>query len=156
MPFGFGGASLAAQMVEYLSAMQETWVWSMGQEDPLEKGIDTHSSILAWRVLWTGEPDRLQSMGSQESDTTEQLQYYRFSTFPSPFYLSYIAFLIFVQLTVHSNEKTKKNESCIFSIILLVCVCVCVCVCVVVDISYNTRGSGIALINSLACNNHKQ
>ena len=57
----------------------------------------THSSILAWKIPWTGEPDRLQSMGSQESDTTEQLQYYRFSTFPSPFYLSYIAFLIFVQ-----------------------------------------------------------
>ena len=45
--------------------MQETWVWSLGQEDPLEKGMATHSSILAWRIPWTEEPGRLQSMGSQ-------------------------------------------------------------------------------------------
>ena len=45
-------------------------VQSLGQEDPLEKETATHSSILAWRILWTEEPDRLQSMGSQESDTT--------------------------------------------------------------------------------------
>ena len=45
--------------------MQETWVWSLGQEDPLEEGMATHSSILAWRIPWTGEPGRLQSMGSQ-------------------------------------------------------------------------------------------
>ena len=44
--------------------MQETWVWPLGQEDPLEKGIGTHSSILAWRIPWTEEPRRLQSMGS--------------------------------------------------------------------------------------------
>ena len=46
-------------------AVQETWVWSLGQEDPLEKGMPTHSSILAWRIPWTEEPGRLQSMGSQ-------------------------------------------------------------------------------------------
>ena len=40
------------------------WVWSLGWEDPLEKGMETHSSILAWRILWTGEPGRLQPMGS--------------------------------------------------------------------------------------------
>ena len=45
--------------------MQETWVWSLGQEDPLEKEMATHSSILAWRILWTEEPVRLQSMESQ-------------------------------------------------------------------------------------------
>ena len=45
--------------------MQETPVWSLGLEDPLEKGIATHSSILAWRIPWTEEPDTLQSMGSQ-------------------------------------------------------------------------------------------
>jgi len=55
-----------AQMVKNLLAMQETWVWSLGQEDPLEKGIATHSSILAWRVLWTQERGRLQSMGWQQ------------------------------------------------------------------------------------------
>ena len=46
------------------------WVRSPGQEDPLEKGMATHSRILAWRIPWTEEPGRLQSMGSQELDTT--------------------------------------------------------------------------------------
>ena len=45
--------------------MQETQVWSLGQEDPPEKGMATHSSILAWRISWTEEPDGLQSMGSK-------------------------------------------------------------------------------------------
>ena len=45
--------------------MQETWVWSLGQEDPQEEGMTTHSSILAWRIPWTEEPGGLQSMGSQ-------------------------------------------------------------------------------------------
>ena len=49
--------------------MKETWVQSLGQEDPLEKGMATCSSILAWRIPWTEEPGRLQSMGSQKSWT---------------------------------------------------------------------------------------
>ena len=53
------------QTVKNLSAMQETWVQSLGQEDPLEKGIETHSNILAWRIPWTEEADRLQSVGLQ-------------------------------------------------------------------------------------------
>ena len=52
-------------MVKCLPAMRETWVRSLGQEDPLEKGMATHSSILAWRIPWMEEPGRLQSMGSQ-------------------------------------------------------------------------------------------
>ena len=52
-------------MVKNLSAIQETWVRSLGWEDPLEKGMATHSSILAWRIPWTEKPDGLQSMGSQ-------------------------------------------------------------------------------------------
>ena len=48
-----------AQMVNNLSAMQNTWVWSLSQEDPLEKDMATHSSILAWEILWTEEPGRL-------------------------------------------------------------------------------------------------
>ena len=56
--------SLVAQTVKKLPAMQETWVQSMGWEDPLEKGMATHSSILAWRIPWTEEPGGLQSMGS--------------------------------------------------------------------------------------------
>ena len=62
--------SLVAQMVKSLPAMQETWVQILGQEDPLEKEMATHSSILAWRIPRTEEPGRLQSMGSQESDMT--------------------------------------------------------------------------------------
>ena len=54
-----------AQTVKNPPAMQETQVQSMGQEDPLEKGMATHSSILAWRIPWTKEPGRLQSMGLQ-------------------------------------------------------------------------------------------
>ena len=54
-----------AQTVKSSPAMQETWVQSLGQEDPLENTMATHSSILAWRILWTEKPDRLQSMGSQ-------------------------------------------------------------------------------------------
>jgi len=50
--------------------MQETRVQFLGQEDPLEKGMATHSSILAWRIPWTEEPSRLQSMGWQELDMT--------------------------------------------------------------------------------------
>ena len=58
-------------MVKNLPAMQETWVGSLGQEDPLEKGIATQPSILAWRISWTEEPGR-QHTGKQ-SDTTERL-----------------------------------------------------------------------------------
>ena len=56
-------ASLVAQMVKNLPIMQETQVRSLGWEDNLEKGMDTHSSILAWKTPWTEEPDGLQSMG---------------------------------------------------------------------------------------------
>ena len=60
-----GWRSLVAQMVKNLPAMQETWVQSLGQEDPLEKGMATHSSILTWRIPWTEELDGLQSLGSK-------------------------------------------------------------------------------------------
>ena len=52
-------------MVKCLPTMQETWVQSLGREDPLEKEMATHSSILAWKIPWTEEPGRLQSMGSR-------------------------------------------------------------------------------------------
>ena len=60
-----GRASLVAQTVKNLPAMQETWVRSLAQEDLLEKGRATHSSILAWKIPWTEKPGGLQSMGSQ-------------------------------------------------------------------------------------------
>ena len=52
---------------------QETWVRSLGQEESLEKGMANHSSLLAWKILWTEEPGGLWSKGHKESDTTEQL-----------------------------------------------------------------------------------
>ena len=55
-----------AQMVKNLPAAQAAWVQSLGQEDPLEKGMATHSTILAWRIPWTEEPSRLQSMELQK------------------------------------------------------------------------------------------
>ena len=58
-------ASLVAQRLKRLPAMQETWVRSLGWEDPLEKEMATHSSILAWRIPWTEEPGGLQSTGLQ-------------------------------------------------------------------------------------------
>ena len=60
--------------------MQETQVRSLGQEDPLEKERVTHSSVLAWRIPWTEEPDGLQSTGRKESDMTERLHFH-FSLF---------------------------------------------------------------------------
>ena len=64
-------ASQVAQMVKNLPVLQETWAPSLDQEDPLEKGMATHSGILAWRIPWAEEPGGLQSMGSQESDKIE-------------------------------------------------------------------------------------
>ena len=58
-------ASLVAQRLKHLPAMQETWVWSLGREDSLEKEMAPHSSIVAWRIPWTEEPGGLQSTGSQ-------------------------------------------------------------------------------------------
>ena len=55
---------LVAQMVKNLCTMQETWVQSLGREDPMEKGMVTHSGILAWRTPWAEEPSGFQSMGS--------------------------------------------------------------------------------------------
>ena len=65
-----------AQRLKRLPAMWETWVRSLGQEDPLEKEMATHSSILAWRIPWTEELGGLQSTGSKESDMTEQLHFH--------------------------------------------------------------------------------
>ena len=59
--------SLVAQMVNFLPAMQETWVQSLGWEDPLKKGMAAYCSILAWKILWKEEPSGLQSMKLQKS-----------------------------------------------------------------------------------------
>ena len=65
-------ASLVAQIVKSPPAVQETWVRSLGQEYPLEKGMATHSSILAWRIPWTA----MGPWGHKESDTSEQLTFW--------------------------------------------------------------------------------
>ena len=61
-----------AQSVKNLPAMQDTWVQSLGREGPMEKEMETHSSVLAWKIPWTEKPSRLQSMGVTENlDTTQ-------------------------------------------------------------------------------------
>ena len=72
MKKGQPGAFLVAQMVRNLPAIQETQIGFLGQEDPLEKGMTTHSNILAWRIPWT-EKTGLQSIGSQRVNRTERL-----------------------------------------------------------------------------------
>ena len=68
-----------AQLVKNQPAMRETWVQSLGRENPLEKEMATHSSFLAWRIPWTEEPGGIQSMGHKELDIIEQLTLTRHS-----------------------------------------------------------------------------
>ena len=80
----YSGAFLVAQMVKNLLAVQETKVRSLGQEDPLEKEMATHSSILAWETPWTEKPGTLQSMGSQRVGhywATNTIQFFKTFTF---------------------------------------------------------------------------
>ena len=65
-----------AQKLKRLPAMRETWVRSLGQEDPLEKEMATHSSILAWRIPWTEKPGGYSPQGGKELDTTERLHFH--------------------------------------------------------------------------------
>ena len=78
------------QMVKNLPAKQETWVRSLGQEDSLEKGMDLHSSILAWNIPWTGESGELQSMGLQRVEHD-----WATNTFNSLLWISYVLFSTF-------------------------------------------------------------
>ena len=70
-------ASLIAQLVNHLPAMQETWVRFLGQEDPLEQEVAPHCSVLAWRIPWAEERGGLQSTGPQEPGTPERLSHHR-------------------------------------------------------------------------------
>ena len=84
-------------MVENLLAMQETWVWSLGREDALEKGKASHSSILAWRIPWTG----YNPWDHEESDTIEQLPHFQTSVMSWPQglcrnYLAFVNFRLFI------------------------------------------------------------
>ena len=98
-PFLALRASLVAQRLKCLPARWETWVQSLGQEDPLEKEMATHSSILAWRIPWMEEPGGLQSKGLQRVDMTKRFNFH------------------FLALKFSFSCKTLR-----------VCVCVCVCV----------------------------
>ena len=87
-----------AQRLKHLPAMWETWVQSLGREDPLEKEMATHSSVLAWRIPWTEELGGLQSTGRKESDMTERLHFH-FHVF---IYLS--QFCIFYEYNVSKSS----------------------------------------------------
>ena len=78
-------AFLVAQMVKNLPAMQETQVWSLGQEEPLEKGMAPSSSMLAWRTPWTEEPGRLQSMGFLRATHNWVTNIFTFHCYPRNF-----------------------------------------------------------------------
>ena len=78
------------QRLKRLPAMWETWVRSLGREDPLEKEMATHSSILAWRIPWMEELGGLQSASHKESDTTERLHFH------FPIFSSSLTFSIFL------------------------------------------------------------
>ena len=94
-----------SQTVKKLLAMQETWVQSLGLEDPLERRMATYSSILAWRIPWTEEPDGLQSIGSQRVDTTERITqteiYYKLLITS----FKMILFLFFLHLIKYSQRN---------------------------------------------------
>ena len=92
--------------------MQETRVWSLGQEDPLEKHMATHSSILAWRIPWTEEPGRLQSMGLQRVRHNWALSTIFFHTFlPLMSHFTTLSIISFHFSACPSDEKIE----CIFS-----------------------------------------
>ena len=95
---------MVAQLVKNLPAMWETSVQSLSREDPLEKGMATHSSILAGEIPWTEEPRGLQSLGSQKSDTTELL---------TLSYFQYCQLAIHVQFLFHLPYKHYSVPSSI-------------------------------------------
>ena len=88
--------------------MQEIWVQSLGWEDPFEKEMATHSSILAWEIPWTAEPGRLQSTGLQESDTTWRLNHHQRKNFPRTVSLRILGFL---QWMLNCRMHTKPQDA---------------------------------------------
>ena len=111
-------ASLVAQMVKNLLAMQETWVQFLGQEGPLEEKMATHSSILAWRIPWTEEPGGLQSMGWQrvESNWATNSFSIHMSVVLSPFVPSSPPLTVSIWMDLESviqSEENQRKISCI-------------------------------------------
>ena len=94
----YSWASLVVQSMKNLPAMWETWVQSLGWEDPLEEGMATQSSILAWRIPWTEEPDMLQSLGSQRVR-------HDWATKPTHIYIRTYAY-IYIYMYIHQKHQT--------------------------------------------------
>ena len=104
-------ASLVAQTVKNLLAMQETQVWSLGWEDPMEKEMATHSSILSWRIPWTEEPGGLQSMGSQRVGHDWATKTFTCTSFRALAYtVSLYVFNLNWQLTLANLEIFHSNS----------------------------------------------
>jgi len=102
--------SLVAQTVKRLPAMWKTSVQSLGWEDPLEIEIATHCNTLAWKIPWTEEPGRLQSMGSQRVDKTERFQFLSLFLMLFGFYLTSISVIFFFQKVINVIDVTKYNS----------------------------------------------
>ena len=99
-------SSLVAQVVKNLPAMQETWVPSLGQEDSLEEGMATHSS-LTWRISWTEEPGRVQSMGSQKVRHSWATNTYCWESI-----WTFSKLLLAMVVIMRKTEKERKKKSC--------------------------------------------
>ena len=137
-PYG-PGASLVAQTVKNLPAVQETWPWFLGQKDPLEKVMATHSSILAWRIPWTEEPGGLQSTGLQRVRHGWVINIFTF--FLHPLRLAHgntsTVFLESKSFKIESGPKSSSyipeflmDIRCAINVSWIKIVFVCVCVCV--------------------------
>jgi len=99
--------SLVAQRLKHLPGMRETWVWSLGREDPLEKEMATQSSTLAWRIPWREEPCRLQSMGLQSQTRLSDFTSSQFKSINS----SALSFLHSPTLTsIHDHRKNNSLD----------------------------------------------
>ena len=112
-PLQCSWAFLVAQTVKNLPAMQGTWVQSLGWKDPLEEGMATHSSILAWRIPWTKEPGGLQSMGSQRVRRDSAT-----NTHTSPDFSSLLSSVTYSFALKHSSCSEQYISPSIF-----LCVC---------------------------------
>ena len=108
--------SMVAQSVKNPPAIRETWVWSLGWEDLLEKGMATHSSMLAWKIPWTDEPGRLQSMGSQRvghdwATFTFTFSYYSLSSFTNDWKSIHSANIYWVTADIARHRDTVRDKT---------------------------------------------
>ena len=101
---------LAVQRLKRLPEMWETWVRSLGREDPLEKETATHSRILAWRIPWTEELGGLQSTGHQESDTTERLHFHFHYLSRNWHYKDLLSDKLSNQIFIPNKEDTDPSQ----------------------------------------------